>query len=36
MEPSLEPYYRALAPRFFDHFLATGVPRVVAGVSAVR
>jgi hypothetical protein len=23
MEPSLEPYYRALAPKFFDRFLAT-------------
>ncbi len=21
MEPSLEPYYRALAPKFFDRFL---------------
>jgi hypothetical protein len=23
MEPSLEPYYRALSPKFFDHFLKT-------------
>lgn len=25
LEPSLEPYYRALAPKFFDHFLTRAV-----------
>jgi hypothetical protein len=25
MEPSLEPYYRALAPKFFDRFMPVGV-----------